>query len=212
MSRRQLREEIFKLLFRVEFNSKEDMATQCELFFEDDDVTYDEGDEKYIQDKYNRISEKLEEIDKMIDEKSEGWTTDRMGKVDLTIIRLGIYEILYDEEGNELERHHLDPEVGNFGYVVPKGSWHSIEVYEPSVIFEAKDGKYGEDGSETLEEYKSKIKTNMITEELKKRVADFVEMEQRSCSMQVMSPEYVARCMQISMEDAAEALEALKNN
>lgn len=98
MSRRQLREEIFKLLFRVEFNSKEDMATQCELFFEDDDVTYDEGDEKYIQDKYNRISEKLEEIDKMIDEKSEGWTTDRMGKVDLTIIRLGIYEILYDEE------------------------------------------------------------------------------------------------------------------
>lgn len=49
----------------------------------------------------------------------------------------------------------------------------------------------------------------MITEELKKRVADFVEMEQR-CSMQLMTAEYVARCIQIAKEDAAEALEALK--
>ena len=48
----------------------------------------------------------------------------------------------------------------------------------------------------------------MITEELKKRVADFVEMEQRS--MQLMTAEYVARCIQIAKEDAAEALEALK--
>ena len=31
---------------------------------------------------------------------------------------------------------------------VPKGAWHKVEVYEPSVIFEAKDGAYGEDGSE----------------------------------------------------------------
>lgn len=49
----------------------------------------------------------------------------------------------------------------------------------------------------------------MITEELKKRVAEFIEMEQRSCSMEVMTPEYVARCMQISIDDAAEALEQL---
>lgn len=50
----------------------------------------------------------------------------------------------------------------------------------------------------------------MITEELKKRVTDFVEMEQRSGSMQLMTAEYVARCIQIAKEDAAEALEALK--
>ena len=40
--------------------------------------------------------------------------------------------------------------VGNFGCVVPAGAWHTVEVLEPSVIFEAKDGKYGEDGSETI--------------------------------------------------------------
>ena len=58
-----------------------------------------------------------------------------------------IIEILYDDTGNETERFHLDPSLGNFGCVVPPGVWHSVDVLEPSVIFEAKDGKYGEDGS-----------------------------------------------------------------
>lgn len=49
----------------------------------------------------------------------------------------------------ESARYMLDPSVGNFGCVVPAGVWHSVEVYEPSLIFEAKDGKYGEDSSET---------------------------------------------------------------
>ncbi len=52
----------------------------------------------------------------------------------------------------EVERIHLDPIVGNYGCVVPKGAWHTVEILEPSVIYEAKDGKYGEDGSETLSE------------------------------------------------------------
>ena len=61
-----------------------------------------------------------------------------------------IIEILYDDTGNETERFHLDPTLGNFGCVVPAGAWHTVEVLEPSLIFEAKDGRYGEDGSETL--------------------------------------------------------------
>lgn len=68
-----------------------------------------------------------------------------------------LVEILFDSEGNESERIHLDPSVGNFGCVVPAGAWHTVEVLEPSVIYEAKDGRYGEDGSETLEEYKAKV-------------------------------------------------------
>ena len=60
-----------------------------------------------------------------------------------------LVEVIYDAEGNETERIHLDPSVGNFGSVVPAGSWHTVEVLEPSVIYEAKDGKYGEDGTET---------------------------------------------------------------
>ena len=62
-----------------------------------------------------------------------------------------LIEITYDDNGNETERIHLDPSLGNFGCVVPAGAWHTVEVLEPSVIFEAKDGKYGEDGSEAVE-------------------------------------------------------------
>ena len=60
-----------------------------------------------------------------------------------------LVEVIYDADGNETERIHLDPSVGNFGCVVPAGAWHTVEVLEPSVIYEAKDGKYGEDGTET---------------------------------------------------------------
>ena len=58
-------------------------------------------------------------------------------------------EVIYGADGNETERICLDPSEGNFGCVVPAGAWHTVEVLEPSVIYEAKDGKYGEDGTET---------------------------------------------------------------
>ena len=61
-----------------------------------------------------------------------------------------LIEITYDDNGNETERILLDPSLGNLGCVVPAGAWHTVEVLEPSVIFEAKDGKYGEDGSEAF--------------------------------------------------------------
>ena len=70
-----------------------------------------------------------------------------------------VIEIIYDDNGNEIERVHLDPSLGNFGCVVPTGAWHSVEVLEPSVIFEAKDGAYGKDGSETLADYENNINT-----------------------------------------------------
>lgn len=51
---------------------------------------------------------------------------------------------------HETARIVLDPSSGNYGCVVPVGTWHTVEVLEPSVIYEAKDGKYGEDGSEAV--------------------------------------------------------------
>ena len=41
----------------------------------------------------------------------------------------------------EIERIHLCPAQAQYGCQVPKGAWHTVEVIEPSVIFEAKDGK-----------------------------------------------------------------------
>jgi cupin fold WbuC family metalloprotein len=62
-------------------------------------------------------------------------------------------EVLYDDNGVEIERIQLDPSVGKFGCVVPAGVWHTVEVHEPTVIYEAKDGRYGEDGSQAFEQY-----------------------------------------------------------
>ena len=97
MSRRELREQIFKLLFRIEFNTLEEMPEQEKLFFEDD-CAADTEDTEYISSKYQNIVEKLEVIDNMLNEKAENWDTARMGKVDLTILRLAVYEMTYDDE------------------------------------------------------------------------------------------------------------------
>ena len=97
MNRRSLREQVFKLLFRVEFILKEEMEEQCRLFLEHEEVEMTEKDADYIIGKYTDIHDKLEEIDAMINEKAKGWSTDRMGTVDLTIIRLAVYEMKHDE-------------------------------------------------------------------------------------------------------------------
>lgn len=57
-------------------------------------------------------------------------------------------ELFYDAEGREVSRCLLDSERGSFGVVVEAGDWHTIQALEPTVIFEVKDGRYGEDGSE----------------------------------------------------------------
>jgi len=108
MKRSQIREQIFKLLFRIEFNNIEDMPEQVKLFMEAPTLDVDENEyemvkvtsseEEYIVNKYNDIVSHLSEIDEIIIETAKGWTRDRIGKVELTILRLAVYEIKYDEE------------------------------------------------------------------------------------------------------------------
>ena len=97
MKRRELREHIFEILFRVEFMSESDMEEQLELFFEDL-AEARPSDVDYIKNKYLAVREKMPMIDVLIDEKSTGWKTGRMGKVELTILRLAVYEMLFDED------------------------------------------------------------------------------------------------------------------
>lgn len=96
MTRKAIREQIFKLLFRIEFYPEDALAEQESLFFSDEGCP--EGDDaEYIRTKYEAIAEKISEIDAAVNNKSDTWKTDRMSRVDLTIIRLAVYEILYDE-------------------------------------------------------------------------------------------------------------------
>lgn len=98
MSRRELRERIFLLLFRVEFNRMEDMPEQIQLFFSQEESESTQEERRYISGKYGNIVAKLPEIDALINERAKGWTVERMGKVDITIIRLAVYEICYDDD------------------------------------------------------------------------------------------------------------------
>ena len=93
-----MREQLFKLLFRVEFNSREELPQQEAFFFEDEENVSDQKENMAISEKFNKIIEKLEGIDQSLNEKVQGWDTGRMGKVDLTILRLAVYEIVFDEE------------------------------------------------------------------------------------------------------------------
>ena len=97
MGRRELRESIFQLLFMTEFNDNQEMAEQKQLYLEGIEDIQDK-DQSYIQDKFEKIREKLPEIDEALNEASKGWKTSRMGKVELSILRLAVYELRYDDD------------------------------------------------------------------------------------------------------------------
>ena len=127
-----------------------------------------------------------------------------------------IVEVICDENGNEIERIHLDPTVGNYGCVVPQGAWHTVvEVLEPSVIYESKDGKYGEDGSETFDAFKAKEAENKEQAsatfsnslgDLKKNIEYLIGMERQSGSMDVITPLYVSRMLNVPLEEVEKVM------
>ncbi|MCF2681087.1 transcription antitermination factor NusB [Faecalicatena contorta] len=99
MKRTELREHIFKMVFGYEFNSDAEMPQQMQLYFEQmDDGEPDLKDVEYIRNKALDVILKTEEIDKLINDNTKGWKTARMNKVDLSILRLAVYEMKWDEE------------------------------------------------------------------------------------------------------------------
>ncbi|MBQ9157225.1 MAG: transcription antitermination factor NusB [Eubacterium sp.] len=97
MSRRKLRETIFLLLFRTEFHSRDELWDQVDMYFEEQ-PDMDENDQTYIRGKLTAIVNNLDEYDAKIREICDGWRLTRLGKTELAIIRLAVYEILMDDD------------------------------------------------------------------------------------------------------------------
>jgi N utilization substance protein B len=97
MSRRELRENIFKLLFLRGFHQEDEIPRQMALYFDELDELQDQ-DRNYMEEKFEKVAQLTEKLDEMINGVSSGWKTSRMSKVDLTILRLAVYEIKYDED------------------------------------------------------------------------------------------------------------------
>ena len=97
MRRSEQREHIFKLLFMTQFNTENEMPEQLSIYFEGlGEVS--EKDQEAIQQKYDHILEHLDEIDGILNDYSRGWKTTRMNRVDLTALRLAVYEMKMDED------------------------------------------------------------------------------------------------------------------
>ncbi len=113
MTRRELREHCFKMLFCTDFYPAEETEQQFQRYFEapEEDETTPEGtevllhrieageaDRQYLIQKAEAVAERIPELDEKIDRVAEGWKTRRMGKVELTILRLALYEMMYDDQ------------------------------------------------------------------------------------------------------------------
>ncbi len=97
MTRRKQRENIFRILFKLEFNLIDEMDEQ--IGFSIDGLgEIDDADRDYIVSKTKNVIDHVGELDKIISGVSSGWNIDRIGKAELAILRLAIYEMKYDED------------------------------------------------------------------------------------------------------------------
>ena len=109
MTRREIRETVFKILFSLEFNDVSEIREEAELEMEHASL-YDEDDNKmdavamteeekaYIIDRVEAVVSHITEIDEIISGISQGWKLGRIGKAELAILRLAVYEIKFDED------------------------------------------------------------------------------------------------------------------
>ncbi len=95
MGRKLARESAMKLLFQMEMNN--DFSTESiNVFFDNNEFTDDE--KEYIIHTINQVNNNLETIDKKIEKYALGWKINRIPKVDLSILRIAIYEILFRKD------------------------------------------------------------------------------------------------------------------
>ena len=97
MNRRKMREHLFKLVFIFSFTLEKDMEEQVRLYL-DGIEDLEEQDRRTIEERFRAVCVKVPEIDAMLNATAKGWKTDRFGSADLAIMRVAVYEMLFDEK------------------------------------------------------------------------------------------------------------------
>ena len=97
MNRRKIREHLFKLVFIFSFTPEKDMEEQIRLYL-DGIEDLEEQDRRTIEERFRAVCVKVPEIDAMLNATARGWKTDRFGSADLAIMRVDVYEMLFDEK------------------------------------------------------------------------------------------------------------------
>ena len=96
MNRHQLREHLFKLLYLQEFFKGEELEEQVALYFTYED-SFRDDEILALMSRLENVNKHIGEIDAKISSTARGWKLERMSKVDLSILRLGVYELLFDD-------------------------------------------------------------------------------------------------------------------
>jgi len=97
LTRREIREHIFLMLFRKDFHEASELKEQVEMYYAQlEKPSLEEF--AYLSTRFQSVVENLDEIDAILTETTSGWKLNRMGKVDLTILRIAIFEMRFDEE------------------------------------------------------------------------------------------------------------------
>lgn len=121
MKRSAAREEVFKLLYSLEIQ-KENLDEQLEMYFESEEITEQEI-KKYIRETVKGIESNILNIENKISENlKKEWKIDRISKINLVLLKLAIYEILYTEtpykvainEAIEIAKKYGDDNSPNF--------------------------------------------------------------------------------------------------
>lgn len=119
ITRRKAREFLLGLLFETEFRTDEDYIAIYATSAEERLIPED----PYIKNAYYKICENKEELDEKIGSSAKGWRTDRLSKMSRSLLRLGAYEMLYEEgipfsvtinEVIELTKTYDDPKARSF--------------------------------------------------------------------------------------------------
>jgi len=109
-----------KLLYQMEIQ-KEDREAQKELFFKENPLS--ENDKAYVNDVIDGVFANLDYISELIEKNSKGWKINRISKIDLSIMRLSIYEICFRNdipysvsvnEAVELAKKYSGEDAGSF--------------------------------------------------------------------------------------------------
>ncbi len=116
MTRRELREHTFLLLFRKDFHDAEEMEEQLSLYFDGVEINEDEEgsatryrfltlpegtDAEEVKKRFYDICSHRDEIDEVLSSAASGWKLGRIGKVELALLRMAVYEMRYDDETPE---------------------------------------------------------------------------------------------------------------
>ena len=121
MNRSAAREETFKLLYSLEIQ-KEDLKEQTEIYLENAEIS-DENTKKYMSQIVEGIETNINDIENKISENlKKDWKIERISKINLVLLKLAIYEIVYTEtpfkvvinEAVELAKKYGDDTSPNF--------------------------------------------------------------------------------------------------